>query len=93
VDVEKVLYQHHAVMEAAVIGVFDEYRGETVKAFVVLKAEYQEKVTGNDIIAFCKEKLATFKVPRIVEFIDAVPKNPQGKVLKRVLRDREKAKN
>jgi long-chain acyl-CoA synthetase len=93
VDVEKVIYQHPAVLEAAVIGVSHEYRGETVKAFVVLKAESQGKVTGDDIISFCKERLATFKVPKLIEFIDALPKNPQGKVLKRVLRDREKDKN
>lgn len=87
VDIEKVIYQHPAVMEVAVIGVPHEYRGETVKAFIVLKPDAKAKVKEEDIINFCKEKLATFKVPRIIDFVESIPKNPQGKVLKRVLRE------
>jgi len=91
VEIENIIYQHPSVVEVAVIGVPHEYRGETVKAFVVLKkSDSKSKVRGEDIINFCKEKLATFKVPRVVEFIDTLPRNPQGKILKRVLRERSK---
>ncbi|WP_202319920.1 long-chain-fatty-acid--CoA ligase [Archaeoglobus neptunius] len=88
-EVEEVLYEHPAVMEAAVVGVPDPYRGETVKAFVVLKPEYADKVTEEDIIKFCKERLAAYKVPKIVEFRDELPKSAVGKILRRVLRDEE----
>ena len=87
-DVEDVLYQHPAVKEAAVIGVPDDYRGETVKAFVALAADYQGKVSPQELISFCKEKLAAFKYPRIVEIIDEIPKKPTGKFLRRELRER-----
>lgn len=85
-EVENYLYQHPAVKEAAVIGVPDAYRGETVKAYVVLKPD--QKVTEHDILAFCKEKMAAYKAPKLVEFIDELPKNLTGKVLRRVLRQR-----
>jgi long-chain acyl-CoA synthetase len=87
-DVEDALYQHPAVIEAAVVGVPDDYRGETVKAFVALSAEYKNKVSPEELISFCKEKLAAFKYPRIVEIIDEVPKTPTGKFLRRELRER-----
>jgi long-chain acyl-CoA synthetase len=87
--VENVIYEHPAVLETAVVGIPHEYRGETVKAFVALKPGFQGKVTEQEIIDFCKDKLATFKVPRYVEFIDAVPKNVVGKALRRVLREQE----
>jgi long-chain acyl-CoA synthetase len=87
-DVEDVLYQHPAVKEAAVVGVTDDYRGETVKAFVVLAADYRGKVSTHELIVFCKEKLAAFKYPRIVEIIDEIPKTPTGKFLRRELRER-----
>jgi long-chain acyl-CoA synthetase len=89
-DVDEVLYEHPKVMEAAVIGVPDEYRGETVKAFVVLKEG--ETATADDIIGFCKEKLAAYKVPKIVEFIDALPKTAVGKVLRKELKAMEMEK-
>jgi len=85
-EVEDTLYQHPAVKEAAVIGVADDYRGETVKAFVSLKAG--AKATEQEIIEFCKSKIAAYKYPRIVEFVDEVPKTVTGKFLRRVLRDR-----
>jgi long-chain acyl-CoA synthetase len=84
-----VIYEHPAVLETAVVGIPHEYRGETVKAFVALKPGFQGKVTEQEIIDFCKDKLATFKVPRYVEFIDAIPKNVVGKALRRVLREQE----
>jgi long-chain acyl-CoA synthetase len=86
-DIDEVLYEHPKVMEAAVIGVPDEYRGETVKAFVVLKPG--ETATEDDIKAFCKEKLAAYKVPKIVEFTDSLPKTAVGKVLRKELKAME----
>ncbi|CAB1081407.1 Long-chain-fatty-acid--CoA ligase (EC [Olavius algarvensis Delta 1 endosymbiont] len=86
-DVEDVLYQHPAVLEAAVVGVPDDYRGETVKAFVALSAD-SKNVSPDELISFCKDRLAAFKYPRVVEIIDAVPKTPTGKFLKRELRER-----
>jgi long-chain acyl-CoA synthetase len=91
-EVENVIYEHPAVLEAAVVGIPHEYRGETVKAFVVLKPDFQGKVTEQDIINFCKDKLATFKVPQHVEFIEAIPKSVVGKALRRLLREQELAK-
>jgi len=91
-EVEGYLYPHPAVQEVAVIGVPDAYRGETVKAFVVLKQEALGKVTEEEIIAFGREKMAAYKAPKVVEFIDEIPKNLSGKALRRVLREREKEK-
>lgn len=87
-DVEDVLYQHPGVKEAAVVGVPDSYRGETVKAFVSLSDGFIGKTTPEELIAFCKERLAAYKYPRIVEIIDDVPKTTTGKMLRRELRDR-----
>jgi long-chain acyl-CoA synthetase len=84
-EVEDVLYGHPAVREAAVVGVPDEYRGETVKAFVSLK---EGAAAGPDeLIAFCKERMAAYKYPRQVEVIDEIPKTATGKVLRRELRE------
>jgi acyl-CoA synthetase (AMP-forming)/AMP-acid ligase II len=85
-EVEGVIQQHPAVMEVAVIGVPDDYWGESVKAYVVLRPG--TKATEEEIIAFCKERLASYKKPRSVEFVDSLPKNPGGKTLKRELRER-----
>lgn len=87
-DVEDVLYRHPAVKEAAVVGVPDSYRGETVKAFVSLTDGFEKKTTPEELIRFCKEHLAAYKYPRIVEIIDDVPKTTTGKMLRRELRDR-----
>ena len=89
-EVEEVLFMHPAVGEAAAIGVPDPYRGETVKAFVVLKPG--KTATEADLIAFYKERLAPFKVPKAVEFATALPMSLVGKVLRRQLREQELAK-
>jgi len=89
-EVEEVLFMHPAVAEAAAIGLPDPYRGETVKAFVVLKSGMT--ATEEDIVAFCKERLAPFKVPKQVEIAKDLPKSLVGKVLRRELRERELAK-
>ncbi|WP_119069241.1 AMP-binding protein [Rubrobacter indicoceani] len=88
-EVEDTLYTHPAVKEAAVVGVPDEYRGETVKAFVALKEG--NVATEEDIIVHCKENMAAYKYPRSVEFLDEVPKTATGKFLRRELRDGPKA--
>ncbi len=85
-EVEDVLFEHEAVREAAVVGVPDQYRGETVKAFVSLKEG--KTVTEEELITFCKARLAAYKYPRTVEFLDEVPKTVTGKFLRRELRDR-----
>jgi len=82
-DVEEVLYQHPQILEAAVVGIADPYRGETVKAYVVLKPD--ETATAEDIIAFCRERLAAYKVPKFVEFRESLPKTMIGKILRRQL--------
>lgn len=83
-EVEDVLYGHPAVREAAVIGVHDTYRGETVKAIVSLKPGMS--ALPDALIQFCKERMAAYKYPRIVEIVDELPKSPAGKILKRDLR-------
>ncbi len=83
-EVEEVLYAHPAVVEAAVIGVPHDSHGEEVKAVVALKEGAE--ATADEMIAFCKERLAAYKYPRIVEFLETLPKGPTGKILKRELR-------
>ncbi len=86
-EVEEVLYEHPAVQEACVVGIPDEYRGEAVKAFVVLKEG--AAATEAEIVAFCREHLTPYKVPRSVEFVKEFPKSAIGKILRRVLREQE----
>ena len=80
------IIKHPAVLEVAVIGVPDEKWGESIKAIVSLRE--RKKATEEEIINFCKEYLASYKKPKSVEFIDAIPKNAYGKVLKRELREK-----
>jgi len=84
-EVEAVLFEHPKVKEAAVIGIPDEVRGETVKAFVVLKEG--ESASEKEIVDFCRERMAAYRVPRLIEFRDDLPKSIIGKVLRRELRE------
>ncbi|HET9690352.1 MAG TPA: AMP-binding protein, partial [Acidimicrobiales bacterium] len=83
-EVEDVLYTHPAVREAAVVGVPDEYRGETVKAFVSLRPG--ATADPEEIVTFCRERMAAYKYPRVVEVLDELPKTTTGKILRRELR-------
>jgi long-chain acyl-CoA synthetase len=87
VEVENHLFRHPDILDVAVIGVPDEYRGETVKAYVVLKPGSEGKVSEEDIIQFCRDQMAVYKAPKMVEFIEELPKNQTGKVLRRLLRE------
>ncbi len=84
-EVEDVLYGHPAVREAGVVGVPDEYRGETVKAYVTLKPG--ATVSEEELIKFCKQQMAAYKYPRSIQFVDDLPKTTTGKILRRELRD------
>jgi len=79
-----VLYTHPKIADAAVIGIPDEIWGESVRAIITVKAG--EKMTEDEVIEFCKEHLASYKKPKSIIFVDALPKNPLGKVSKKELR-------
>ena len=85
-EVERVLYEHDAVLEVAVVGRADERWGEVPVAFVALRSD--ASTTAETLVEHCRRELARFKVPKDVIFVDALPRNPSGKVLKRELRDR-----
>ncbi|WP_048600526.1 long-chain-fatty-acid--CoA ligase [Rubeoparvulum massiliense] len=88
-EIEEILFEHPAIQEAAVAGIPDEYRGETVKAFVVVKEGMT--VTEEELDQFCREKLASYKIPRIYEFREQLPKTTVGKVLRRQLVQEDQA--
>ncbi|MBU0996015.1 MAG: long-chain fatty acid--CoA ligase [Proteobacteria bacterium] len=89
-DIDEVLYQHPKILDAVSVGIHDAYRGETIKAYIVLKKD--ETATEKEIISFCKEKLAAYKVPKLVEFRNELPKSAVGKILRKVLREEEAQK-
>jgi long-chain acyl-CoA synthetase len=89
-EVEDVLFTHPAVLEAAVIGVPDQYRGEAVKAFITLRSG--ANATADEVIEFCRANLAKYKVPSLIEFMPSLPKSAVGKVLRRELREMEAKK-
>ncbi|WDP91836.1 MAG: long-chain fatty acid--CoA ligase [Desulfobacter sp.] len=84
-EIDDLLFTHPKILEAATIGVPDEYRGETVKSFVVVKPG--ETLTEDEVTVFCREKLAAYKVPRLISFIDELPKSAVGKILRKELRN------
>jgi long-chain acyl-CoA synthetase len=86
-EVEETLYQHPAVKLAAVVGVPDDYRGEAVKAYVVLKDGHHGRLTEPELIEFCRARLTAYKAPRSVDFRDELPVSGAGKMLRRLLRD------
>ena len=91
-EVEAMLYAHPDIQEACVISSRDAYRGETVKAVVVLKAASRGKVSAEDIIEWAKDKMAAYKSPRMVEFVTELPKTGTGKVFWRKLQEMEDAR-
>jgi fatty-acyl-CoA synthase len=91
-EVENSMYAHPAVLEACVIGKQDPYRGETVKAFVVARPEWHARIDEATLIAWCRENMAAYKVPRVIEFVTALPKSGSGKIEWRALQDQEARK-
>ncbi|HEX9794573.1 MAG TPA: long-chain fatty acid--CoA ligase, partial [Planctomycetota bacterium] len=90
-EIDDVLVSHPAVFEACTIGLPDAKRGETVKSFVVLAPG--KHVSAEELDAWCRERLAAYKIPRAIEFRDALPKSAMMKLLRRVLRDEEEARS
>jgi long-chain acyl-CoA synthetase len=90
-EIDEILYEHPQVAEACTIGVPDEYRGETVRSYIVLGQE--GTVSEQEIIEHCKQKLAAYKVPKKVAFVESLPKSAVGKILRRKLREQEKNKS
>jgi fatty-acyl-CoA synthase len=90
-EVESLMYRHPAVLEACVIGAKDVHRGQTVKALVVPRPEWRGRLAARELIDWCRENMAVYKCPRIVEFVDALPKSGAGKILWRELEERERA--
>lgn len=87
VEVDNVLFNHPKILEACAVGVPDKYRGETVKAFIVVKPG--ETLTEEEVTRHCKESLAAYKIPKLIEFVDELPKSAVGKILRRKLREME----
>ena len=85
----RILFEHPAIHEVGVVGVPDPNIGETIKAFVVLKREFREKITEREIIEWAKEHLAGYKYPRQVEFIKSLPRTTIGKIYRKKLREME----
>ena len=86
-EIDDILFDHPKILEACAVGVPDDYRGETVKAFVVVKEG--ETLTEEELTKYCKEKMAAYKVPKIIEFVDDLPKSAVGKILRKELRAQE----
>lgn len=89
-EIEEVLFEHLAVPEAVAVGVPDEYWGESIKAFVVKKQDNDTREAM--ILSFCRERLASYKTPKSLEFRDELPKSPVGKLLRRVLAEEAREK-
>ena len=91
-EVEALMFKHPAIQEACIISTRDVYRGESVKAVVVLRADAKGKTSEDDIINWCKDNMAAYKYPRVVQFVDALPKSGSGKVMWRALQEAEAGK-
>ena len=91
-EVESLMFRHPAIQEACIISTPDAYRGETVKAVVVLRLAARGQTTEDDIINWCKDNMAAYKYPRVVQFVDALPKSGSGKVMWRALQEAEGGK-
>ncbi len=91
-EVEALMFKHPAIQEACIISTKDPYRGESVKAVVVLRSSHKGQVSEQDIVDWCRDTMAVYKVPRVVEFMDALPKSGSGKVMWRSLQEAEMAK-
>jgi fatty-acyl-CoA synthase len=89
-EVEALMFRHPAIQEACVIATRDAYRGESVKAVVVLRPSHQGQVSEQDIIDWCRDNMAVYKVPRVVQFADSLPKSGSGKVMWRQLQEAER---
>ena len=90
-EVEALMFKHPAIQEACIIATRDAYRGESVKAVVVLRASHKGQVSEQDIIDWCRDNMAVYKIPRAVQFVDALPKSGSGKVMWRALQEAEMA--
>ena len=90
-EVEALMFKHPAIQEACIIATRDAYRGESVKAVVVLRASHKGQVSEQDIIEWCRANMAVYKIPRSVQFADALPKSGSGKVMWRALQEAEMA--
>jgi fatty-acyl-CoA synthase len=88
-EVEALMFKHPAIQEACIISATDSYRGETVKAVVVLREAYKGKVTEQDISTWCRDNMAVYKAPKLVQFVDVLPKSGSGKVMWRLLQEAE----
>jgi len=88
-EVESLMFRHPAIQEACVIATHDSYRGESVKAMVVLRPSHTKLTSQQDIIDWCHENMAVYKAPRVVEFVDSLPKSGSGKVMWRLLQEAE----
>jgi fatty-acyl-CoA synthase len=92
-EVEALMFNHPAIQEACIISTRDTYRGESVKAVVVLRATHKGKISEQDLIAWCRDNMAVYKVPHVVQFVEALPKSGAGKVMWRALQEAEQKAN
>ena len=92
-EIEEILYEHPAIQECVVIGVKDPEIGEKIMVHIILKKDFKGKITEQEIIDWSKENMAAYKYPRIVKFVRSLPKSAVGKILRRVIRDKEAKKN
>ena len=88
-EVEEILYEHPAILECAVFGVKDPIKGEDIMAYIIVRSEYKDKVTEQEIFEWAKENMAAYKFPRHIKFVRSLPKSAVGKILRRVIRDKE----